>query len=1037
MAFPLWLVVSLGLGATPRAQEQILGWPLVPLGTENVESYAALDQALESRVLIPLGESWSYFPGSEEPSPELEWTHADFDESGWSRGATPFTYGPSVLPELGTRVPEFGAGLSTLYLRCKFNMPDPSLYSGIWLEMWVDDGYILYFNKVEERRLNAGDSLKRRNFDATATADRLLLQRPMPRFDLTRPISAGIHQIAIQALIADQDRKSFGFYPTVRGIYNSTPESELAHYEELKGMLESEGESAAQRSIYLEGRYHQRIGAHGEALAAYAELALLDPEAVELWQRSLECHRALGTLADFELQLRDQLLAGSATGACMQTYYELWFEALGRPVVALSELLPGNLDLSACPELENALWAARTLAAEQVLRINLGAANEIERDGVRWSRGRFGAQGGDFVSESPLDSGIGSRRSLDGLDPMLHFPLPNGTYALSLWGCNETLGKPVELYLEGTRHRAQVLGSDLAKGKRYVVQVLDGFLDLDLISGAEKDDTRPATLGALELRRLSDEEALAEVRLAATSGAPSTQTTLAAVQLAQAEWALGNLAAALAAFERVEGTPAFNLEHQARLSALRDALLPAIRTQASARDLARRHAANWQSLHAKAEAAEGSEESAVDYFAGLCHQRAGELDQAIGYFEGLVFGECEEPGPYIGMALCLEAADLGEDAAGILDLALEHGLAPEGALLQAWISMQLGGLGRDPWELLDQLAEMDIAPRQVIVPTSEEYGRPWRFTYVEPTATTWSRPSFSIDHWTPGLAPIGSGFPAKGYPRTLWNRIMLFARTSFELDAPNLLYPFLRVYGRGSNDVYLNGSRVSRHLIATADYTRMPLRAPSVSGAATTALNTGLQRGENLLGMFGYNSSGPSQLDVGIEQDFELLFWIRERLREDGALRFNCGGEDWTSADGRRFYADRFYSWGITGSLSSEAESQDILGTEDDELYRTTRRFYDDGVSAWYEIPLPDGEYRVVLHFAEIEAKYREPGARNFSLTVEEVRLEEALDVAAEAGYQSALQKSFDVEVIDGWMDIKLTHKEFFSFVNGIEILAK
>jgi len=565
--------------------------------------------------------------------------------------------------------------------------------------------------------------------------------------------------------------------------------------------------------------------------------------------------------------------------------------------------------------------------------------------------------------------------------------------------------------------------------------VNDGQLNLDLSTSADLDPI----LGGLELERLGAQRAGVWAQESMPSPEDKVQFAKLQTLLGELAWAAGDELGALEAFTRAEESAGMNRAQSGRLLELREQILPRIVDMASAEQLAAHHAHGWERIARAAEAASDPESDpvAAGYFRALCLQADGELDGAIEIFESLVFEGCPDPGPYIGMALCLEQAELPEEAAGILDLALENGLAPKGALLQTWISMQLGGLGRDPWELVDQLAEMQVPERLQQVPTSEEYGMPWRFTYVEPTSTTWSRPSFGIEHWQRGLGPIGSGRPEAGYPRALWNRIMLFARSSFELPAPNLLYPFLRVYGRGSNDIYLNGTRVARHLIATEGYTMLPLRAPSVSGSSTDASSTGLLKGTNLLGMFGFNTRGPGMLDVGIEQDLGTLFWIRERLRQDGALRFNCGGPDWTTTDGRVFYADRFFSWGITGGVDDAFLDADILNTEDDELYRSSRRFYDDSVSAWYEIPLPSGPYQVTLHFAELNPAKRELGARQFDVTIEEERVLSALDVAGQAGFMGAMQASFDVQVADGWLDLKFTDKENFSFVNAIEILAR
>ena len=82
--------IALGSTAPGRAPHE----RRAPAGTwPDVSTYAAIDAALEGELLIPPGATWRYFPGTEEPSPELEWTRPDFDDSAWSEGPSPIGFG--------------------------------------------------------------------------------------------------------------------------------------------------------------------------------------------------------------------------------------------------------------------------------------------------------------------------------------------------------------------------------------------------------------------------------------------------------------------------------------------------------------------------------------------------------------------------------------------------------------------------------------------------------------------------------------------------------------------------------------------------------------------------------------------------------------------------------------------------------------------------------------------------------------------------------------------------------------------------------
>ena len=70
-----------------------------------------------------------------------------------------------------------------------------------------------------------------------------------------------------------------------------------------------------------------------------------------------------------------------------------------------------------------------------------------------------------------------------------------------------------------------------------------------------------------------------------------------------------------------------------------------------------------------------------------------------------------------------------------------------------------------------------------------------------------------------------------------------------------------------------------------------------------------------------------------------------------------------------------------------------------------------------YRFAVAEGTYRVDLGFAEIQAK--KAGARVFSVTIEGQTVVANLDVLAEAGGRNAaLDRSFTVEVADGYLDI-------------------
>jgi hypothetical protein len=85
-----------------------------------------------------------------------------------------------------------------------------------------------------------------------------------------------------------------------------------------------------------------------------------------------------------------------------------------------------------------------------------------------------------------------------------------------------------------------------------------------------------------------------------------------------------------------------------------------------------------------------------------------------------------------------------------------------------------------------------------------------------------------------------------------------------------------------------------------------------------------------------------------------------------------------------------------------------------------------------YRFDVADGRYRVDLAFAELVA--RKAGARVFSITIEGTTVVADFDVyAAAGGRNTALDRTFEVDVSDGHLDIGFTAQRGDApIVNGI-----
>ncbi|MCW5857112.1 MAG: hypothetical protein KIS63_02410 [Caldilineales bacterium] len=122
----------------------------------------------------------------------------------------------------------------------------------------------------------------------------------------------------------------------------------------------------------------------------------------------------------------------------------------------------------------------------------------------------------------------------------------------------------------------------------------------------------------------------------------------------------------------------------------------------------------------------------------------------------------------------------------------------------------------------------------------------------------------------------------------------------------------------------------------------------------------------------------------------------------------NAGGGSYTDGGGAVWPADQFYvagGWGYTNATSAaKTSTKAVTGTVDDALYQAWR----EGPGE-YRFTLPNGDYTVRMHFAEMQASAA--GARVFRVRIEGSDVEPGLDVYAVAGRYTALVRSYPVRV--------------------------
>ena len=155
----------------------------------------------------------------------------------------------------------------------------------------------------------------------------------------------------------------------------------------------------------------------------------------------------------------------------------------------------------------------------------------------------------------------------------------------------------------------------------------------------------------------------------------------------------------------------------------------------------------------------------------------------------------------------------------------------------------------------------------------------------------------------------------------------------------------------------------------------------------------------------------------------------RLHLHADGTIhpesewRVNAGGPAITLTDGREFRSEQ----GLVTGGGTSGTPMDVAGTSNDALYYT-RRY---GASFGYDLPVPNGSYKVTLYFAETH--YTNAGQRTFDVRAEgQLKLND-FDIVSGIGAKRAGYRTFDVGVSDGRLDLDFAGVVGTATVSGIE----
>lgn len=150
-------------------------------------------------LLLATNSVWNYFKGTKEASqPDTSaWRGKAFDDSGWLRGAAPFSYGEDAIAD-GTRLSDMQNNYSTMFLRRWFNLTDASALAELVLSAVCDDGFIAWINGREVARYNAPEGVPTCNSTASANAAEPAGFDLFPVSDLGQFVQSGSNILAVQ-----------------------------------------------------------------------------------------------------------------------------------------------------------------------------------------------------------------------------------------------------------------------------------------------------------------------------------------------------------------------------------------------------------------------------------------------------------------------------------------------------------------------------------------------------------------------------------------------------------------------------------------------------------------------------------------------------------------------------------------------------------------------------------------------------------------------------------------------------------------------
>ncbi|MVF11604.1 hypothetical protein FT643_05545 [Ketobacter sp. MCCC 1A13808] len=163
-----------------------------------------------------------------------------------------------------------------------------------------------------------------------------------------------------------------------------------------------------------------------------------------------------------------------------------------------------------------------------------------------------------------------------------------------------------------------------------------------------------------------------------------------------------------------------------------------------------------------------------------------------------------------------------------------------------------------------------------------------------------------------------------------------------------------------------------------------------------------------------------------------LVAGMASAANNSSVKRINVGGSAFTDSSGQKWLAD----YGFKNGYKVKDRNLQIKKTNQDRVYQSQRRHKFTDKELNYVIPVPNGNYSLKLHFAEMEQKAFGKGKRVFDVYAEGRKELSGIDVFKQSGSaRAAMTRSISyVKVNDGKINLKFKAKKYAGLISGIEI---